>query len=85
MFSMRTDTVMPRYSFANHFTVTYPDRSEWKKRNTQNLSKGPIWHTDGFKTSSGNMGGVFGGKTGLVFSQCELATVFQAEVFAIMV
>jgi hypothetical protein len=30
MFNMRTDTVIPRYSFAKKFTVTYPDRSEWK-------------------------------------------------------
>ena len=28
---MRTDTVIQRYSFAKKFTVTYPDRSEWKK------------------------------------------------------
>ena len=28
MFNMRTDTVIPRYSFANKFTVTYPDFSE---------------------------------------------------------
>jgi hypothetical protein len=55
--------------------VTYPDRSEWKRRNIQSLSKGPVWYTDGSKTTSGTGKGVFGGKTGLVF---------QAEVFAIM-
>ena len=80
---MRTDTVIPRYSFAKTFTVTYPDRSEWKRRNIQSLSKGPVWYTDGSKTSSGTGGGVFGGKTGLVFSLVTFATVFQAEVFAI--
>jgi len=46
MFNMQTDTVIPRYSFAKKFTVTYPDRSEWKKRNVQSLSKGPVWCTD---------------------------------------
>jgi RNase H. len=84
MFNMRTDTAIPRYSFAKTFTVTYPDRSEWKRRNIQCLSKGPIWYTDGSKTSFGTGGGVFGGKTGLVFSLGAFATVFQAEVFATM-
>jgi hypothetical protein len=28
MFHMRIDTVIPRYSFAKKFTVTYPDWSE---------------------------------------------------------
>ena len=28
VFNMRTDTVIPRYSFAKKFTVTYPDRCE---------------------------------------------------------
>jgi hypothetical protein len=31
LFNMRTDTVIPKYSFAKKFTVTYPDRSEWKR------------------------------------------------------
>jgi hypothetical protein len=53
LFNMRTDTVIPRYSFAKKFTVTYPNRSEWKRRNIQSLSKGPVWYTDGSKTSSG--------------------------------
>jgi hypothetical protein len=73
-----------RYSFAKKFTVTYPDLSEWKKRNIQSLSKGPVWFTEGSKTSSGTGGCVFGGKTRLVFSLGAFATVFQAEVFAIM-
>ena len=34
--------------------------------------------------SSGIGGGVFGGKTGLVFSLGAFASVLQAEVFAIM-
>ena len=76
---MRTDTVILRYSFAKKFTVTYPDRSEWKRQNIQRISKGPVCYTDGSKTSSDTGGCVFGGKTGLVF-----ATVFQAEVFVIM-
>jgi RNase H. len=81
---MRTDTVIWRYSFAKKFTVTYPDRSEWKRQNIQSLSKGPVWYTDGSKTSSGTREGVIGGKAGLVFSLGALATVFQAEVLAIM-
>ena len=76
MFNMRTDTVIPRYSFAKTFTVTYPDRSEWKRRNIQSLSKGTVWYTDGSKTSFGTGGGVFGGETGLVFSLVAFATVF---------
>ena len=64
--------------------MTYPDRSEWKRLNIQRLSKGPAWYTDGFKTSSGTGGSVFGGKTGQVFSLGTFATVFPAEVFAIM-
>ena len=46
--------------------------------NIQSICKGPV------QTSSGTGGGVFGGKTGLVFSLSAFATVFQAEVFAIM-
>ena len=41
LFNMRTDTVIPRYSFVKKFTVTYPDRSEWKRLNIQSLSRGP--------------------------------------------
>ena len=55
-----------------------------EKLNIQSLSKGPVWYTDGSKTSSGTGGSVFGGKTGLVFSLGAFATAFQAEVFAIM-
>jgi hypothetical protein len=84
MFNMRTDTVIPKYSFAKTFTVTYPDRSEWKRRNIQSLSKGPVWYTEKSKTSSGTGGSVFRGKTGLVFSLGAFATVFQAEVFVLM-
>jgi len=64
--------------------VTYPDRSEWKRRIIQSLSKGPVWYTDGSKTSSGTGGDVFGGKTGLVFSLGTFGTVSQAEEYAIM-
>ena len=81
---MRTDTVIPRYSFAKKFTVTYPDRSEWKRQNIQSLSMGSLWYTGGSKTSSGTGGGVFGGKTGLVFSLVAFATVFHTEVFVIV-
>ena len=35
IFNMRSDTVIPRYLFAKNFTVTYPDCSEWKRRNIQ--------------------------------------------------
>ena len=76
--------MIPTYSLAKKFTVTYPDHSEWKKQNIQSLSKEPVWYKDGSKTSSGTGGGVFGGKNGLVFSLGAFATVFQAEVFAIM-
>jgi len=72
--------VIPRYSFAKTFTLTDTDRSEWKRQNIQRLSKGPVWYTDGFKTSSGTGGGVFGDKTGMVFSLGAFVTVFQAEV-----
>ena len=51
---------------------------------SESLSKGPIWNTDRSKISFGTEGGVFGGKTGLVFSLGAFATVFQAEVFALM-
>ena len=53
-------------------------------RNIHSLSKLPVWYTDGSKTRSGTDEGVFGGKTGLVFNLGAFATVFQAEVFAII-
>ena len=37
------DTVIQRYSFSKKFTVTYPDCSEWKRLNIQNLSKGLVY------------------------------------------
>ena len=52
--------------------------------NIQSLSKGPVWYTDRSKTTSGTGGSVFGGKTRLIFSLGAFATVFQAEIFAIM-
>ena len=76
-----TDTVIPRYSFAKKFTVTYPDHIKWKKRNIQSLSKGPVWYTDRSKSNSGTGGDVFGGKTGLIFSLGAFATVFQQRYF----
>jgi len=84
MSNMRTDTVIPRYLFAKKFIVIYPDRSEWKTLNIQSFSKVPVWYRGGSKICSGTGGGVFGVKTGLVFSLGAFTTVFQAEVFAIM-
>ena len=76
--------MIPRYLFAKKFIVIYPDRSEWKTLNIQSFSKGPVWYRGGSKICSGTGGGVFGVKTGLVFSLGAFTTVFQAEVCSIM-
>ena len=62
--------------FSTEIGLAY--RSEWEKQNIQSLSKVPVWYTDGSKTSSGTAGGVFGSKTGWVFSPGAFVTVFQA-------
>jgi hypothetical protein len=50
------------------FTVTFPDRSEWKDRVQPNRKGRLIWYTDGSKTIRGVEVGVYGYGTRQKFS-----------------
>jgi len=61
-------------------------REEWTKgTGTPPVVKGLIWFTDGSKMKEGTRAGVYGQSVGrLSFSLGRYATVFQAEIYAIL-
>jgi hypothetical protein len=82
---MGSDKMIPRNVYEKPFTITHPDRSEWKDGVLPDRKGGLIWYTDGFKTNKGTGAGVYcyGTRRRLSFSLGQYTTVFQAEVYAI--
>jgi ribonuclease HI len=85
IFYARPDGMPLKYDFDKPFSVVVPDRSQWETGQAL-PSQGLLWFTDGSKTSTGTGAGVYGHrpKAELRFNLGTLATVFQAEVYAIM-
>jgi len=62
-------------------------REDWTKgTGTPPVVKGLVWFTDGSKMKEGTRAGVYGQSVGrrLRFSLGRYATVFQAEIYAIL-
>jgi hypothetical protein len=45
-----SDKIIPRHVYDKHFTIRFPNRSEWKKGFQPDTKGGLIWYTDGSKT-----------------------------------
>jgi ribonuclease HI len=80
----RPDGIPVTYDFQKPFKVVVPDRDLWESGQAL-PSKGILIYTDGSKTSFGTGAGAYCQRPGLKlkFNLGRLATVFQAEIFAI--
>jgi len=77
----------PAYNFEPQFRFTMLMREDWTKAtDAPPAVKGLIWFTDGSKMREGMGAGVYGLSVGrrLSFSLGRYATVFQAEIYAIL-
>lgn len=84
---MRSDKMVPKHVFDKSFAIQTPTREEWLE-NKEMLQKfnGLIWYTDGSKMEEATAASIYGQspKTKLRFPLGEFATVFQAEIYAIL-
>jgi len=84
---MGVDVMRPAYNFEPQYRVTMFTREDWTKATgAPPAVKGLIWFTDGSKMREGTGAGVYGQSVGrrLSFSLGRYATVFQAEMYAIL-
>jgi len=84
---MGVDVMRPVYNFEPQYRVTMLTREDWSKATLAPPAiKGLVWFTDGSKMSEGTGTGVYGQSVGrrLSFSLGRYATVFQAEIYAIL-
>jgi len=84
---MGVDVMRPVYNYEPQYRVTMLTREDWTKAtSTPPAVKGLTWYTDGSKMREGTGAGVFGQSVGrrLSFSLGRYATVFQAEIYAIL-
>jgi hypothetical protein len=82
---MGTDKLIPRHVYDKPFTVTFPERSEWKDGFQPDRKRGLLSYADGSKTNKGTGAGVFGYGTRqkLSFSLGNYNIVFPGEMYAI--
>jgi hypothetical protein len=84
---MRVDFMRPVFNLEPKYRVTMLAREEWTKcPGTPPMVKGLVWYTDGSKTAEGTGAGVYGHSVNkrLSIPLGKHATVFQAEVYAIL-
>jgi hypothetical protein len=84
---MGVDAMRPTFNFEPKYRVTMLTREDWTKgTGTHSVVKGLVWFTDGSKMKEGTRAGVYGQSVGrrLSFSIGTYATVFQAEIYAIL-
>jgi hypothetical protein len=78
----------PVFNLDPKYRVTMLTREEWTRGpGTPPVVKGLVWFTDGSRTVEGTGAGVYGQSVDrrLSISLGKHATVFQAEVYAILV
>jgi len=77
----------PAFNFEPKYRVTMLTREEWTKGTGTPAVKGLVWFTDGSKMREGTGAGVYGQSVGrrLSFSVGRYFTLFQAEIYAILV
>jgi ribonuclease HI len=85
---MGVDVMRPAYNFEPKYRVTKLTKEDWTKgTGTPPVVKGLVWFTDGSKMQGGGTGaGVYGHSVRRrpSFSLGKYATVFQAEIYAIL-
>jgi ribonuclease HI len=77
----------PFYNLEPKYRVTMLAREEWTRSpGTPPAVKGLVWYTDGSRTAEGSGAGVYGQSVNIRLSipLGKHATVFQAEVYAIL-
>jgi ribonuclease HI len=85
-FLMPSDGILARYIFHKPFKIIFPTRDEWLKKPSWFTSNSWVWYTDGSKLNRQVGAGIYCSKDGtkLSFSLGLFASVFQAEVYAIL-
>jgi ribonuclease HI len=84
---MGVDVMGPAFNLEPKYRVTMLTREDWTKgTGAPPVVKGLVWFTDGSKMREGTGAGVYGQSVGrmLSFSLGRYATVFQAEIYAIL-
>jgi hypothetical protein len=84
---MGVDIMRPAFNLEPRYRVTMLTREDWTKGQGAPLEiKGLVWFTDGSKMKGGTGAGVYGQSLTrrLSFSLGKYATVFQAEIHAIL-
>lgn len=86
IFDMPRDKLMPEINFLRNFEANVPERTEWSNEPSDILGEGCVGFTDGSKMSDGTGAGVHIPELDIddSFNLGNLASVFQAEVFAIL-
>jgi len=87
MFNMGVDIMRPAHNFEPRYGVTMLTREDWTKATgAPSAVKGLVWFTDGSRAGEGIGAGVYRQLVGrrLRFSLGRYATVFQAEIYAIL-
>ena len=87
IFNMGVDVMRPVFSLEPQYRVITLIMEDWtKETGAPPAVKGLIWFTDGSRMREGPGGGVYGQSVWrwLSFSLGRYATVFQAEIFAIL-
>jgi hypothetical protein len=84
---MGVDATRLTFNFEPRYRVTIPHREDWTKGPAAPPEvKGLVWYTDGSKMKGGTGAGVYGQsvKRRLCYPLGRYATVFQAEIYAIL-
>jgi ribonuclease HI len=87
IYNMRVDFMRPVYNLEPNYRVTMLAREEWTRSPwTPPAVRGLIWYMDGSRTAEGTGAGVYGQSVNrrLSIPLGKHATVFQAEVYAIL-
>ena len=87
IFNMGVDVMRPAFNLEPNYRVTILTREDWTKATgAPPAVNGLVWFTDRSKMREGTGAGVYGQFVGrrLSFSLGRYATVFQAEIYAIL-
>lgn len=82
---MTADIMTTKIRYRLPYKVLFPSRDEWEGNQTTLTRADLCLYTDGSKTEFGAGAGIYGGipNTNVAYSVGKLATIFQAEVYAI--
>ncbi|KAJ8935693.1 hypothetical protein NQ318_022898 [Aromia moschata] len=83
---MLQDSVEPTICPSPKLGIQIPSRDDWDNTNNTICQNGIIWFTDGSKIGDKAVAGVYGKttRTKLSFALGSYASVFQAEIYAIL-